>query len=177
MGACLCRQYLPMKPNPVGLKNFVCATADDIVLDFELYQAINSLIEKVEEPQGLGLGSLVIERLCQTLQRGTKVYCGGSSPSSKVMEEKELYITDTIMKNRLAGANHKLPSNKAMKNAGRDTSTEVSAEDGKLCVVKWFDSKPVLMMSVVHGTQPEDACQRWNKKLKQCHCLTTKASI
>lgn len=76
-------------------------------------------------------------------------------------------MTGTIMKNRVAGANHKLPSDKAMKNAGRGTSSEVSAEDGKLCVVKWYDNKPVLMMSVVHGTQPEDSCQRWDKKLKQ----------
>ncbi len=82
-GACPYRQYLPMKPNPVGIKNFVCATADGIVLDFELYQ---------------GTGSLI-----------------GS----------------------------------------------------KLCVVKWYDNKPVLLMSVVHGTQPEDTCQRWDKKMKQ----------
>lgn len=169
-GACPYRQYLPMKPNPVGIKNFVCATADGIVLDFELYQGTNSLIEKVEEPEGLGLGSLVIERLCQTLQRGTKVYCDRfftTIQGAQIMMEKELYITGTIMKNRLAGANHKLPSDKAMKNAGRGTSSEVSAEDGKLCVVKWYDNKPVLMMSVVHGTQPEDTCQRWDKKLKQ----------
>ncbi|TKS75689.1 PiggyBac transposable element-derived protein 3 [Collichthys lucidus] len=74
-GACPFRQYLPMKPNPVGIKNFVCASANGIVLDFELYQGTKSLVEKVEVPEGLGLGSLVIERLCQTLQRGTKVYC------------------------------------------------------------------------------------------------------
>uniref|UniRef100_A0A3B4UT34 PiggyBac transposable element-derived protein 3-like n=1 Tax=Seriola dumerili TaxID=41447 RepID=A0A3B4UT34_SERDU len=169
-GACPYRQYLPMKPNPVGIKNFVCATADGIVLDFELYQGTNSLMEKVEEPEGLGLGSLVIECLCQTLQRGTKVYCDRfftTIKGAQQMMEKELYLTGTIMKNRLAGANHKLPCDKAMKSAGRGTSSEVSAEDGKLCVVKWYDNKPVLMMSVVHGTQPEDTCQRWDKKLKQ----------
>lgn len=71
------------------------------------------------------------------------------------------------MKNRLAGANDKLPSDKAMKSAGRGTSSELSAEDGKLCVVKWYDNKPVLLMSVVHSTQPEDTCQGWDKKLKQ----------
>ncbi|KAL1249404.1 hypothetical protein QQF64_020409 [Cirrhinus molitorella] len=71
------------------------------------------------------------------------------------------------MKNRLAEVKHKLPSDKAKKNAGRGTSSEVSTEDGKLCVVKWYDNKPVLLMSVVHGTQPEDTCQRWDKKMKQ----------
>ncbi|XP_059377154.1 piggyBac transposable element-derived protein 3 [Carassius carassius] len=169
-GACPCRQYLPMKPNPVGIKNFVCATADGIVLDFELYQGTGSLIEKVEEPEGLSLGSLVIERLCQTLHRGTKVYCDRFFTTIKGVQrmmEKELYMTGTIMKNRLAEAKHKLPSDKAMKNAGRGTSSEVSAEDGKLCVGKWYDNKPVLLISVVHGTQPEDTCQRWDKKIKQ----------
>lgn len=34
-----------------------------------------------------------------------------------------------------------------------------------MCVVKRFDNKPALM-SVVQATQPEDTCQRWDKKLK-----------
>lgn len=40
-GACPYRQYLPMKPNPAGIKNFVCATAD--VLDFDLYEGTGTL--------------------------------------------------------------------------------------------------------------------------------------
>ncbi|XP_063733351.1 piggyBac transposable element-derived protein 3-like [Eleginops maclovinus] len=169
-GACPCRQYLPMKPNPVGIKNFVCATADGIVLDFDLYQGTGALLEQVEEEVGLGLGGLVLARLCQTLHRGTKVYCDRFFTSIRGVEQmmkKEMYITGTIMKNRLAGAKEKLPSDKTMKNTGRGTSSELSTEDGKLCVVKWYDNKPVLMMSVVHGTEPEDTCQRWDKKLKQ----------
>ncbi|XP_049453042.1 piggyBac transposable element-derived protein 3 [Epinephelus fuscoguttatus] len=168
-GACPCRQYLPMKPNPVGIKNFVCATADGIVLDFDLYQGTGALLEQVAEPEGLGLGSLVMARLCQTLHRGTKVYCDRFFTSIQGVEQmmkKELYVTGTVMKNRVAAAVQKLLTDKTMKNAGRGTSSEVSTEDGKLCVVKWYDNKPVLMMSVVHGTQ-QDTCQRWDKKLKQ----------
>ncbi|KAK1903701.1 PiggyBac transposable element-derived protein 3 [Dissostichus eleginoides] len=126
---------------------------------------------KVEEEEvGLGLGGLVLARLCQTLHRGTKVYCDRFFTSIRGVEQmmkKEMYITGTIMKNRLAGAKEKLPSDKTMKNTGRGTSSELSTEDGKLCVVKWYDNKPVLMMSVVQGTEPEDTCQRWDKKLKQ----------
>lgn len=169
-GACPHRQYLPMKPNPVGIKNFVCATADGIVLDFDLYQGTGALLDQVEEPEGLGLGGLVLAHLCQTLHRGTKVYCDrffSSIQGAERLMKKELYLTSTVMKNRVAAAVQKLPSDRTMKNEGRGTSTEVSTKDGKLCVVKWYDNKPVLMMSAVHGTQPEDTCQRWDRKLKE----------
>ncbi|XP_056885686.1 uncharacterized protein LOC130524010 [Takifugu flavidus] len=169
-GACPCRQYLPMKPNPVGIKNFVCATTDGIVLDFDLYQGSAALREQVEEPEGLGLGSLVMARLCKTLHRGTKVYCDRlftSTQGAEQMLKKELYITGIVMKNRVTAAVQKLPTDKIMQTSGRGTSKEVSSEDGQLCVVKWFDNKPVLMISAVHGTQPEDTCQRWDKKQKK----------
>ena len=64
-----------MKQNPAGMKNFVCATADGIVLDFDVYQGADALLEQVEEPEGLGLASLVIDRLSQTLHPGSQVYC------------------------------------------------------------------------------------------------------
>ena len=80
-------------------------------------------------------------------------------------------MTGTVMKNRVAAAVQKLPTDKTMKNAGRGTSAEVSTEDGKLCVVKCYDNKPGLMMSAVHGTQPEDTCQRWDKKQEKM-CLS-----
>lgn len=44
-GTCPCRQYLPMKPNPFGIKNFVCTTVDGIVLDFDVYYGAGSLLE------------------------------------------------------------------------------------------------------------------------------------
>lgn len=54
-----------------------------------------------------------------------------------------------------------------MKKAGRGTPSDVSAEDGKLCLVKWYDNKAVLIMSVVHGALPDNTCLYWNKKLRE----------
>ncbi|KAI4822923.1 hypothetical protein KUCAC02_008441 [Chaenocephalus aceratus] len=126
------------EPTPGPITQGQPNKADGIVLDFDLYQGKGALLEQVEEEEvGLGLGGLVLARLCQTLHRGTKVYCDRFFTSIRCVEQmmkKEMYITGTIMKNRLAGAKEKLPSDKTMKNTGRE---------------------------------PEDTCQRWDKKLKQ----------
>ncbi|XP_076842062.1 piggyBac transposable element-derived protein 3 isoform X2 [Brachyhypopomus gauderio] len=169
-GTCPWRQYLPMKLNPVGMKNFVCATPEGIVLDFEIYQGVDALLGHVEEPGDLGLEILVMDRLSQTLHPNTNIYCDRFFTSIKVMEhmmKKQMYVTGTVMKNRVAAAVQKLPTDKRMKKEGRGSSAQVTTEDGKICVVKWYDNKPVLMMSSVHAREPEDNCQRWDKKLKQ----------
>ncbi|KAF3707934.1 hypothetical protein EXN66_Car001107 [Channa argus] len=81
------------------------------------------MLEQVEEAEGLGLGSLDKARLCQTLRPGTKLYCDRfftSIQGAEQMMKKELYMTGTVMKNRVAATVQKLPTDKAMKKAGRD---------------------------------------------------------
>ncbi|XP_055082645.1 piggyBac transposable element-derived protein 3 [Periophthalmus magnuspinnatus] len=169
-GACPYRQYLPMKPNPVGMKNFVCATTDGLVLDFEIYQGVDALREQLQEPEDLGLGGLVLDRLSQTLHPHTRVYCDRfftSIRSVEHMKNKQIYVTGTVMKSKVTAAVEKLPTDKTMKKDGRGTSAQVTTEDGTICVLKWYDNKPVLMISAVHDREPEDTYQRWDKKLKR----------
>jgi len=40
----------------------------------------------------------------------------------------------------------------------------VIREDQNMALVKWFDNKPIVIMSVAHGKEPEDECRRWSKK-------------
>ncbi|XP_062849144.1 piggyBac transposable element-derived protein 3 [Trichomycterus rosablanca] len=169
-GACPFRQYVPLKPNPIGMKNFVLASADGIVLDFDVYQGAKALGPQVPNTEGLGLGTLVTARLSETLHPGTKVYCDRFFTSITAVDhmlDKQVYLTGTVMKNRVPKALEKLPSDQTMKEQGRGSLASVTRGDGKLCVVKWYDNKPVVMLSVVHAEQPEDTCQRWSKKEKQ----------
>lgn len=40
-------------------------------------------------------------------------------------------------------------------------------EDNKMCVVKWFDSKPIHLASTKLGIDPKDSCQRWSSQEKK----------
>ncbi|KAH6932641.1 hypothetical protein HPB50_008225 [Hyalomma asiaticum] len=34
-------------------------------------------------------------------------------------------------------------------------------------VLRWYDNKPITMLSSIHGQEPEDACRRWSHKEKK----------
>ena len=71
------------------------------------------------------------------------------------MLRNEIYLTGTEMKD--PQAMKKLLDDKTLKHQGRGASAIVTRADGKLCVVKWYDNKPVVMLSTVHAEQPEDS--------------------
>ncbi|XP_047219786.1 uncharacterized protein LOC124867405 isoform X1 [Girardinichthys multiradiatus] len=193
-GACPFRQYVPSKPNPVGIKNFLLASVDGIVLDFEVYQGAKTLSSQIQDSEGLGLGALVIKCLSETLPADTKVYCDRffmTLPDVDHMLKKRVYLTWTVMKNRVPKAMLKLPSDPNLKRQGRGASATVTRADEQLCVVKWYDNKPIVMLSsaqlcvvkwydnkpivMLSSEQSEDTCQRWSKKDKKiCDCYTAK---
>lgn len=73
-GACSLRQYMPNKPNPVGLKNYVPASQESLVLDFVVYQRSSSFTGMPADLK-LGMGTCVIVHLAETLLVGTHIYC------------------------------------------------------------------------------------------------------
>lgn len=68
-------------------------------------------------------------------------------------------VTGTVMKHWVAAAVQKLPNDKDMKKDGKGTSAQVTTEDGKNCVVKCYDNKPVLMMRDIQKTPARDGAK------------------
>ena len=82
----------------------------------------------------LGLEALVINHLATTLHPGTKVYCDQFFTTMKAVDqmlEKQVYLTGTVMKNRINKALQKLPSYQTMKEQGRGASASVTRGDGR----------------------------------------------
>ena len=71
------------------------------------------------------------------------------------------------MKNRVPAAPNKLVPDKELQQRGRGTCDVAVREDGKMALVKWFDNKPILMLSSVHAKDPEDERRRWCKREKK----------
>lgn len=163
-GVCAMKQFVRGKPNPEGLKNFVCAAPDGLVIDFELYQGKNTFLE--DNYKNLGIGPSAVIRLTQTLLPGTHLYFDRyftTLPLLEHLHQQKMYGTGTIMKSRIPSAVH-LTSDKMMSKMGRGASEQLLREDEKIIIVKWYDMKPVLLASTGQGSQPYDECKRWSKK-------------
>jgi hypothetical protein len=165
-GACPYKQYIPSKPNPVGLKNFVLASPEGLVLDFVIYQGADTY-RPVPPEVKIGAGGLVIAHLSETLSRGTCIYCDRYFTGAgmiRYMLTKDIYITGTVMKNRLPKDVAKLKDDKALAKMGRGACEVLVSNDHKVAVTTWFDNKPIIMASSIHSKHEEDTCRRWSKK-------------
>lgn len=101
-GVCRLKQFVRGKPNPEGLKNFVCAAPDGLVLDFEIYQGKNTFLN--ENSKNLGIGPSAVIRLSETLKEGTHIFIDRyftTIPLLENMFDKKITVTGTIMKSRI----------------------------------------------------------------------------
>lgn len=58
-GRCPVHQFMPSKPNPVGLKYFVMASRDSLLLDFVMYTGKATIPES--DQKELGLAGLIVK--------------------------------------------------------------------------------------------------------------------
>ena len=161
------KQYVPNKPNPVGLKNFVLANPNGLVLDFRIYAGKETFSDISTDNDKLGLGGKVVVCLTQSMPKGSVVFCDRYFTTVALVDDllkRGIYCTGTIMKNRIQSVGKKLKGDKELTKDGRGTSDAVKDRNNKICLVKWFDNKPITLMSSFVGINPEGSCRRWSKK-------------
>ena len=124
-----------------------------------MYQGANSFAA-VAPDSNMGVGGSVVAHLAETLPVRTKIYCDRFFMTTSLVDyllSKDKYITGTVMKTRIPKDAAKLSDEKSLMKRGRGASVCVVRSD--VSVVKWYDNKPVVMMSTVHGIQPQDICR------------------
>ncbi|XP_070383803.1 piggyBac transposable element-derived protein 3-like isoform X2 [Dermacentor albipictus] len=150
------KQLIPRTTNPEGLRNFVLATPDGLILDFEIYVGKKSTLFQGSS----GITESAVLRLSNSLTSGTKLFFDRyftSSPLLDKLAEKGIFGTGLLMDNRVPKC-VKFSSESALKAKGKGTSEMMVRDDGKQILVRWYDNKAVTLMSSIHGKQAEDSC-------------------
>ncbi|XP_043213160.1 piggyBac transposable element-derived protein 3-like [Amphibalanus amphitrite] len=142
------KQYVPGKPHPEGLKNFVLASPRGLVLDFEVYQG-----KKLDDGGAEGTSRLLEQ-----------------------LEARGLHGTGTIKKN-LVPKEAKLPTERELAKRGRGTSVCAVRSDDAVAFTAWQDRKMILLGSTEHGIEPSDTCKRYQKTSRSYIDVTRPAVV
>lgn len=162
------RQYVPRKPNPTGLKNYVLASKNGTILDFEIYQGKTTNFPEDTEKENLGAGGRAVLRLSETCLPGTNMYFDRYFTSVTLLDklrEKGISGTGTTMSNRFPKVG--FPTDYELKKLGRGTIKSKVRDDKKLTLIRWMDNKAITMASSAHTINPIHQCRRYSRPDQQ----------
>lgn len=168
-GQASARQYVRGKPNPLGLKNVVCASPDGLPVDFFLYQGKGDSIVNIETPVPFEIGEKVVLKLAETIPEGCSVYIDRYFSSVRIIDElhaKGIHGSGTLQKFKIPVACN-LGTDADLQRRGRGSYVQNVRDDGQVSILKWLDSRPVVMISNMNGGNPEKEIRRWCKKTKK----------
>lgn len=164
------KQYCKGKPNPWGVKIYVMCGSSGTIYDFLLYQGSATEFDIPPQIQKqVGMGGSVVLTLTQDLEKNKHcLYFDNFFAGYNLFEillHKKIYAASTIRVNRFS----KPPflNDKWMASKGRGTTDEIRNKEDTICLVKWYDNKPVYMCSNFIASGEVEKVKRWDKKTKQ----------
>lgn len=169
-GSCGIKQYCPGKLNPVGLKAFVLANPNGLILDFHIYQG-NTTFPELLEASEFSLGEKAVLSLSNSLVPGHVLYFNQYFTTLNLAKEllvKGIKCTGIIKKKRIpASAQAKLIEDEELIKRGIGSVHTIVSGDGTTAITKWNDNKPVTLLSNVEAKEPMDVCQLWCQRTKR----------
>lgn len=163
------RQFVKNKPNPVGLKNFVCTSPDGLPLDFFIYEGKGDSVIEIDPKLKMDIGGKVILKLSQTLPEGCSIFMDRYFSSVTLLDQlfaQGFHASGTLQKNRIP-KDCVLKTDSELRKNERGTFYQLVRDDGQVVIIQWLDNKPVVVISNCLGGQPEDMVRRWCKTTKQ----------
>lgn len=164
-GSLSVKQYVKGKPHPWGVKIYFLCGKSGMAYDFLLHQGATMEVSEQVKTQ-LGLGAGVVYLLSQRITEANhKLYFDNYFTTYNLLEllaEKKIHAAGTARVCRFA--NPPLQSDKMMAKMPQGSCDEAVSHDGKVALVKWFDSRSVVMASNFVGVGTMDEVQRWDKK-------------
>lgn len=162
------KQYMKAKPKKWGYKAFVLCGSDGIVYNWDLYCGA---VDHDPDLPDVGVSGNVVLRLAKIIPKNDyhKIYYDNWFTSLQLQIELHkmgIFSLGTVRSNRLEGCS--FTSDKEMKKIGRGTVEEKKAnvEGVELLAIKWYDNKPVHLLSSFVGAYPTTQVKRWDSKTK-----------
>lgn len=160
------RQFVPRKPNPTGLKNYVLSSKNGLILDFKVYQGkmTTRLPPEIDAQLKLGTGGRAVIRLSETCLPGTNLYFDRYFTGLALLEAlraRGISGTGTVMKNRFPNIN--LKPDAELSAEGRGSCDTKIRDDEKVLVLKWVDNKLITLASTRHGAEPFNPARRYSR--------------
>ena len=159
------KQYNPKKPHKWGYKFISRAGESGFVYDFEMYTGKGSV-----DVSDLGVGADFVLRLARGIpkHKNYKLFFDNGFSSldlAQTLSDQGILTLATVRTNRLKGC--ALESDSKLKARGRGSYDWRVEMQSNAIVVKWYDNKPVHLISTYAALDPEDTCRRWDGKRKE----------
>lgn len=156
--------YMTKKPVKWGYKMWARAGRSGYVYELELF-GDNQIENLPNLPDELGQLGKVVMRLTKNVPEGTFMFFDNFFASPELLVElkkRNLGGTCTFQKKRTRGC--PLTEDKALGKQGRGAYDFRTEKTKEFLICKWYDNKPVLVGSNVHGVEPSTDVRRFDRK-------------